>query len=93
MPLFFPTGLAVNGKIYSTKFLSDVPEMYNAKEDVSGLVPFCQEIIEGEGPAEDKRHIENAQTSLRLQLRPIENVWANLKQRVYSNNFVTKTED
>ena len=27
------------------------------------------------------------------QLRPIENFWANLKRRIYSNNFVEKTEE
>ena len=26
------------------------------------------------------------------QLRPIENFWANLKRRIYKNNFVVKSE-
>ena len=28
-----------------------------------------------------------------LQLRPIENFWANLKRMIYFNNFVAKTEE
>ena len=27
------------------------------------------------------------------QLRPIENFWANLKRKIYSNNFVAKTDE
>ena len=101
MPLFFRSGLAVNGEIYSTKCLPEVASFikkYHKGEDAVFWPDLASAHYSKRSLEEMERlNIDVVPKSANPpnvpQLRPIENFWANLKRRIYSNNFVAKTEE
>lgn len=100
-PLFFRSGLAVNGEIYSTKCLPEVASFikkYHKGEDAVFWPDLASAHYSKRSLEEMERlNIDVVPKSANPpnvpQLRPIENFWANLKRKIYSNNFVAKTEE
>ncbi|XP_065077549.1 uncharacterized protein LOC135700820 [Ochlerotatus camptorhynchus] len=100
-PFFFRSGLAVNGEIYSTKYLPEVASFikkYHKGEDAV----FWPDLVSTHYSKRSLEEMErmnidvvpkSANPANVPQLRPIENFWANLKRKIYSNNFVAKTEE
>ena len=76
--LFFCSGLAVNEEISSTKCLPEV-------------VSFIKKYHKGEDTV-SWPDLASAHYSKR-SLEEMENFWANLKRKIYSNNLVAKTEE
>ena len=99
--LFFRSGLAVNGEIYSTKCLTEVASFikkYHKGEDKV----FWPDLASAHYSKRSLEEMERLnidvvpksanRSNVPLQ-RPIENFRANLKHKIYSNNFVAKTEE
>ena len=100
-PLFFRSGLAVNGEIYSTKCLPEVASFikkYHKGEDTVFWPDLASAHYSNRSLEEMERLSidvvpKSANPPNVPQLRPIENFWSNLKRKIYSNNFVAKTEE
>lgn len=100
-PLFFRSGLAVNGDIYSTKCLPEVAKFikkYHKDEDVVFWPDLASAHYSKRSLEEMERlNIDVVPKSANplnvLQLHPMENFSANLNRKMYLNKFVAKTED
>ena len=100
-PLFFRSGLAVNGEIYGTKCLPEVASFikkYHKGEDAV-FWPYLASVHYSKRSLEEMERLnigvvpKSANLPNVPQLRLIKNFWANLKRKIYSNNFVAKTEE
>lgn len=100
-PVFFLSGTAVNGESYSTKCLPEVAAFIKKyhKDDNVVFWPDLASSHYSKRALEEMERLgipvvpKHANPPNVPQLRPIENFWANLKRRVYSNNFVAKSTD
>lgn len=94
-PQFFESGLAVNGERYRQHFLPKVVQ-FIAEKHKNKKISFWPDLASSPSLAEMSRlnipFVPKDQNPPNLpQLRPIEDFWANLKRKVYSNSYRPKT--
>jgi hypothetical protein len=90
-PVFFKAGIAVNKKVYLSKFqpiLHTFIQKQNKNKKNRTSAHYARDTLD----RLEELNIEYVPDNKPkvLQLRPIENFWANLKRMVYSNNYRPK---
>lgn len=98
-PEFFESGLAVNSERYINYCLPKVKEFINKKHSTLKVI-FWPDLASSHYAKKTLEAMDSFQIPYVCkqenppnvpQLRPIEDFWANLKRRVYGNNFRPKT--
>jgi transposase len=100
-PILFPSGLAVNAEVYSTQCLPEVSRFikkFHAHDDIVfwpdlASAHYAKKSLEEMNRLSIPVVPKDSNPPNLLKLRPIENFWANLKRRIYADNFVAKSTD